>query len=199
MRTLRGLGSRRPGQRPDGDPLARQEVAMGLDHELWEKGIHSPPQTCAAQEACAGGGGSSGLIGLVPAATSVTPHLGPGLGASLTLGTFTGQIPPSCSHPLAGHLSKSRLPLIRRKPVSPQVGGAGTLELGHLSWAWPQGGCTAERGRQLTQRSRKGVLGWHCRLSTAPVRPVLQVGWLPFPRGLAWGERGAVGQGSSMR
>ena len=146
-----------------------------------------------------GGGGSSGLIGLVPAATSVTPHLGPGLGASLTLGTFTGQIPPSCSHPLAGHLSKSRLPLIRRKPVSPQVGGAGTLELGHLSWAWPQGGCTAERGRQLTQRSRKGVLGWHCRLSTAPVRPVLQVGWLPFPRGLAWGERGAVGQGSSMR
>lgn len=57
MRTLRGLGSRRPGQRPDGDPLARQEVAMGLDHELWEKGIHSPLQTCAAQEACAGGGG----------------------------------------------------------------------------------------------------------------------------------------------
>lgn len=30
---------------------------MGLDHELWEKGIHSPLQTCAAQEACAGGGG----------------------------------------------------------------------------------------------------------------------------------------------
>ena len=128
------MGSHRPGQRPDGDPLAWQEVATGLDRVLsGEEGNSSPSHKhWQSREGC------SALrdprIHLAQCLPRPRPGLAPpplpplalgGLWAPLTLGRFMGQMPPCSSHPLPGHLDESCFPLLRRKQVAPRSGHLG--------------------------------------------------------------------------